>query len=116
MTSFPHNTKRRGQVTIFSYKEGKKYVSVCLELDIVEEGDDMLELNRSMVEAVSGYLTTVCKKGLSEDALNRSAPERYWKKYHELLSSQVPRRRVVPYRPSRPFNVNVLPIRELCAA
>ncbi len=38
------NTKKNGEITIFTYKEGSKYICVCLELDIVKEGNDLESL------------------------------------------------------------------------
>lgn len=114
MKPFSSNTKKIGQFTVFTYQEKKKYISVCLELDIVKEGTDVEALNASMREAISGYVTTICKKHLSDELLNRHAPKEYWDKYFAFLSSQM-KQQSVPAERKYSTSINVLPMRELCA-
>lgn len=113
-TSAKLNTKKRGIVTVFNYKEGLKYISVCLELDIVKEGKVLEELIREMKEAVEGHIKTVCKENLSDDLLNRQAPKRYWKKYEEFVSFLEERRNLPQKRVES--GVNIFSIPALCAA
>ena len=82
----PRNTKERGVIELLTYKEGKAYVGVCLTFDIVEEGADPVELARSLKEAAELHVATVIKNNLSDDLLNRYAPDEYWKKYFEATS------------------------------
>ena len=79
----PKNTKERGVVEFLTYKEGDAYIGVCLTFDIVEEGTSPIELMRSITEAAELHLETVVKNNLSEDLLNRYAPEEYWEKYFQ---------------------------------
>ena len=79
----PKNTKERGTIECLVYKEGKTFVGVCLTFDIVEEGDNPTELMRSIKEAAELHLETVIRNNLTDDLLNRYAPEKYWKKYFE---------------------------------
>ena len=82
----PRNTKEGGVVEFLTYKEGKAYIGVCLTFDIVEEGADPVALARSLKEAAELHVETVIKNDLSDDLLNRYAPEEYWKKYFEATS------------------------------
>ncbi len=105
------NTKRKGNITIFGYKSGKKFISVCLELDIVKEGTKREVLTQEMIEAVKGHVETVCKAKLDETLLNRPAPEKYWRAYEKFLDSQ--KKSKVPRQAG---SLNVLPIADLCRA
>src|SRR3989338_38277 len=80
------NMKERGVIEFFTYKEGDVFVGVCLTFDIIEEGSDLVELMRSVKEAAGLHLETVIKNNLSEDLLNRYAPEEYWEKYFVATS------------------------------
>ena len=79
----PQNTKERGTIECLVYKEGTAYVGVCLTFDIVEEGTNPIELMRNIKEAAELHLETVIRENLSDNLLNRYAPEEYWKKYFE---------------------------------
>ena len=82
----PRNTKKRGVVEFLTYKEGKAFVGVCLTFDIVEEGTDPVALTRSLRDAAELHVETVIKNDLSDDLLNRYAPDAYWKKYFEATA------------------------------
>ena len=79
----PKNTKEKGTIECLVYKEGNAFVGVCLTFDIVEEGDNPTELMRSIKEAAELHLETVIRNNLTDELLNRYAPEEYWKKYFE---------------------------------
>lgn len=81
------NTKHRGLLEFLVYPEKDKYVGVCLTLDIVEEGSDPNRLIESLREAARGHVLLVLKKNLSDDLLNRPAPDEYWAKYFEALEA-----------------------------
>ena len=83
----PRNTKKAGVIEFFTYKEGDSYVGVCLTFDLLEEGSDPVELARSLKDAAELHLETVIKNDLSEDLLNRYAPEEYWEKYFEAAAN-----------------------------
>jgi hypothetical protein len=82
------NTKKKGQATVFIYREGKKFIGVCLELCIVEENKNLNVLRHNMREAVEGYVEAVIKNGLSEDLLNRPAPKEYWNRFLNYLKQE----------------------------
>lgn len=81
----PFNTKERGRIEYLTYKDEDKYVGVCLTFDIVEEGDDPIALMKSVEEASLLHLEAVIKENLSDNLLNRYAPEEYWDKYFSAL-------------------------------
>ena len=81
----PRNTKEQGLVECLVYKENDSFVGVCLTFDIVEEGNNPTEVMKSLKEAVELHLETVIRNNMSEELLNRYAPEEYWKKYFETV-------------------------------
>ena len=85
MINRPKNTKKAGVIELLVYKEADTYVGVCLTFDIVEEGNNPVELMKSIREAAELHLETVIKSNLSDELLNRYAPEEYWLKYFEAV-------------------------------
>lgn len=81
------NTKQRGLMEFIFYQDQGKYIGVCLSFDIVEEGKDLNKLIQSVEDAAMLHLRTVVKENLSDDLLNRYAPEEYWQKYFEALKA-----------------------------
>ncbi len=81
------NTKESGTLEFLVFRNGKKFVGVCLTLDIVEEGDNPQKLMNSIVEAAMGHVRLVQEKSLDESLLNRPAPDEYWQIYQRVLSS-----------------------------
>ena len=84
-TTHMRNTKEKGTIEFFSYQEDSKYVAVCLTFDIVEEGESLRDVQNAVVEAAKLHLETVVAHNLSDDLLNRTAPEEYLNKYNEAL-------------------------------
>jgi len=80
------NTKQKGVIEFVFYKdkETSKYIGVCLTFDIIEESDDFIKVMQSVEEAAQLHLKVVIKKKLSDDLLNRYAPEEYWDIYFEI--------------------------------
>lgn len=74
------NTKESGEVNfiIFKEKDNDEYTAVCLDFDIVESGDDIEFLRKSIEEAAKMHIETVRGFGLDDALLNRHAPEAYW--------------------------------------
>jgi len=85
----PKNTKEKGVIEFLVYKEANTFIGVCLTFDILEEGKDPTELMNSLREAASLHLETAIKNNLSDDLLNRYAPEKHWKKYFEVRLKQM---------------------------
>lgn len=87
MIQRPVNTKEKGIIEFLVYKERDTFIGVCLTFDIVEEGDNPIELMKSVKEAAEVHLETVIKENLSDTLLNRYAPDEYWKKYFETMQA-----------------------------
>lgn len=83
----PWNTKKRGLVEFLVYREGKRFIGVCLTFDIIEEGEDPDSVMRSIEEAARLHLDVVTKENMRDELLNRYAPKKYWDKYLALQKS-----------------------------
>ncbi|MEI8249166.1 MAG: hypothetical protein WCG07_01585 [Candidatus Taylorbacteria bacterium] len=83
----PRNTIKEGVIENFGYQEGDKYIAVCLTFDIIEEASNPKEAAEKLMNAVQLHLETVLENNLSEDLLNRYAPQEYWDKYFEIKKS-----------------------------
>ena len=81
----PRNTKNKGNIEYVIYKKGKRYIGVCLTFNILEENKDSKLLKESLEEAALLHLEVVRKNNLSNDLLNRYAPEEYWKIYFDSI-------------------------------
>lgn len=78
------NTKEKGVFHFLLYREGDDYVAVCLNLNLVEYGEDPQELMNSIREAAFAHLGAVRKKKLSDSLLNIPASRKHWRKLKEL--------------------------------
>lgn len=79
------NTAVQGSATIFIYKSAKKYIGVCLELDLVDDGDTREEVAERMKQNVVSYVAYIRKRHFDKALLNRPAPKKYWKKFFQYL-------------------------------
>lgn len=79
------NKKEKGLLEFLVYQERGKYIGVCLTLDIVEEGKDPAKLMESIREAAVAHVELVIKKKLSDELLNRPAPDEYWERYFKAI-------------------------------
>ena len=81
------NTKEKGTIEFLVYPKNGHYIGVCLTFDIIEEGDNPVSLMKNIEEAAELHLEVVIKENMSDDLLNRYAPEEYWQKYYSVLNS-----------------------------
>ena len=73
------NTKNKGSLEFYVYKEKSgDYCAICLTLNLIEWGKDPKKLMNSINEAAISHIVGVIKKGLSDELLNRPAPDKYW--------------------------------------
>lgn len=80
------NTKEKGKFTLFVYKEKPNYyIGVCLEFDLLIEGESLVEAMQQISKVANDYLQIVIENNWSDDLLNQSAPKEYWKKFFEFL-------------------------------
>ena len=82
------NTKEKGLLEFLVYLEKSTYIGVCLTLDIVEEGKDPAKLLKSIQEAATSHVILVIKKNLSDELLNRPAPDEYWERYFKAMEQR----------------------------
>ena len=82
------NTKEKGIVRFIVFPQKKQFVGVCLDFNIIEEGENPQKLIESLEEAATGYIEVAIKENLSDELLNRHAPKKYWEKYKEITSKQ----------------------------
>ncbi len=73
------NTKQRGIYRFIAFRENDSYIAVCLDLNIVERGEDLIELKRSIEENAHAYISMVRSQNLPDSFLNQSAPKKYFK-------------------------------------
>lgn len=79
-------TKHNPPFTLFIYRSGKRYVGVCLELDLVDNGTDPEELEERMKKSIESYVRHVCKDDrFDERHLNRPAPKKYWDIFYKYV-------------------------------
>ncbi len=77
------NSKKSGLVRVITFPFKGGYRSVCLDFDIVKDGNDLNKLREEMQEAIEGYIENVIKNNLSDNLLNRRAEKKYWKIFEE---------------------------------
>lgn len=81
------NTKEHGIIKFFIYRDkgDSHYTAVCLSFDIIEHGTNLEELKSSIEEAARLHLESVRENNLDDKLLNRSAPQKYWKKLYDAM-------------------------------
>lgn len=78
------NTLKNGKVRYIIFKEGDTWYGVALEFNIVEEGDNPLQVMASLFEAIQGYVETAQKLKLRPMPLNQKPDEEYQKLWDKL--------------------------------
>ena|SRR3989344_233954 len=73
------NTYNFGKLTFLILKEKQSYTGVCLEFDLIVNAPTPEEAREHIEDLASGWLENVKKNKLSENLLNKRAPEKYWK-------------------------------------
>ncbi|XOB46609.1 MAG: hypothetical protein ACKKMV_00280 [Candidatus Nealsonbacteria bacterium] len=84
------NTKKKGKFTIFTYPQKPNYfIGVCLEFDLITEGQTLVEAKENIFRASVSYLQTIIKNNLSDKLLNFPPDPKYLKEYTKLLKKRV---------------------------
>lgn len=78
------NNLKKGSVRYIIFKENDTWYGVALEFNIVEEGDNPLEVMASLFEAVHGYVETARKIKMRPIPLNQKPDEEYQKIWNKL--------------------------------
>ena len=82
------NTKEKGVFKFVIYPEGRRFIGVCLTLNIIEESKNPHQLLENLKEAAFGHLEVVRKENLDDALLNRHAPKEYWEKYYSVSKNR----------------------------
>ena len=78
------NTLQRGSVRYIIFKEGDIWYGVALEFNIVEEGDNPVEVMASLFEAIKGYVETARKAKMRPHPLNQKLELEYEELWNKL--------------------------------
>lgn len=78
------NTIKNGKVRYIIFKEDDTWYGVALEFNIVEEGDNPLQVMASLFEAIQGYVETAQKLKLRPMPLNQKPDKEYQKLWDKL--------------------------------
>jgi len=80
------NTLNKGAVRYIIFKDEGVWYGVALEFNIVEEGDNPVEVMASLFQAIEGYVETAKKLKIHPAPLNQKPEAEYeemWKKLQE---------------------------------
>lgn len=78
------NTLNKGSVRYIIFREKSTWYGVALEFNIVEEGDNPLEVMASLFEAIQGYVETARKIKLRPHPLNQKPDPEYEELWNRL--------------------------------
>ena len=78
------NTLKKGSVRYIIFKEEDTWYGVALEFNIVEEGDNPVEVMASLFEAIQGYVETARILKMRPMPLNQKPDEEYEKLWNSL--------------------------------
>ncbi len=85
------NTKETGIIEFTVFKEKNSFVGVCLTFDIIVEGTDYDQVKQEIEDAAVLHLETVRELNLSDELLNRPAPQKYWNKREKITAVKSPK-------------------------
>ena len=83
------NTLKKGSVRFIIFKEDDTWYGVALELNIVEEGDNPVEVMASLFQAVQGYVETARKLKMRPIPLNQKPDKEYEELWNNLEKSKI---------------------------
>lgn len=78
------NTLHKGSIRYIIFKENNVWYGVALEFNIVEEGDNPLEVMASLFQAIQGYVETARKLKMRPIPLNQKADKEYEELWNKL--------------------------------
>lgn len=71
------NTKQNGTYRFIAFREDDHYIAACLELNLVEKGNDLIAVKRSVEESASAFIDTIRTENLPDSYLNQKPPAKY---------------------------------------
>ncbi len=78
------NTLNKGSVRYIIFKEAGAWYGVALEFNIVEEGDNPVEVMASLFQAIEGYIETARKLKMRPMPLNQKPDKEYQELWERL--------------------------------
>jgi hypothetical protein len=78
------NTLKKGSVRFIIFKENNVWYGIALEFNIVEEGDNPVEVMASLFEAIQGYVETARKFKMRPMPLNQKPDKEYEELWNRL--------------------------------
>lgn len=69
----------------FICKKRGYFEGVCLELDIVVDGNTPEDAKKTLDELILGHMRLAAEEGFPKCLTHRPAPQRYWNKFYALL-------------------------------
>lgn len=103
------NTLDKGSVRYIIFKEDNVWYGVALEFNIVEEGDDPIEVMASLFQAIEGYITTAQNLKMRPMPLNQKPDKEYeemWKELERDKTERAPKLKQIYSFGHAPFNIN----------
>lgn len=94
-----NNTYASGSLTFLFLKEknSKRFLAVCLELDLEADADSLSDVEDMIKDYANSWLENVRENKLSEELLNRSAPQEFWNIANALEEERKSRRRMIKH-------------------
>lgn len=83
------NTIKKGSVRYIIFKEGLIWYGVALEFNLVEEGDNPVEVMASLFQAIQGYVETAKKIKMRPIPLNQILDKEYQDLWNRLENKEV---------------------------
>ncbi len=92
-----NNTYESGRVTFIIFKDKKidRFIGACLEFDLEAEAETSSEAQSKIQDYAKLWLENVRENKLSEELLNKSAPEEYWDLDKELEAQRKSREKII---------------------
>ncbi len=84
------NTYKKGTLRyLFIQEDKQQVVGVCLDLDILVEGNNFEKVKEELLKVSKEHVGFVIKNKLSEKLLNRHSPKKYWNLYENVVSAKI---------------------------
>ena len=103
------NTLKKGSVRHIIFKEGDTWYGVALEFNIVEEGDNPVEVMASLFQAIQGYVETARKLKMRPMPLNQKPDKEYQELWDKLEGRELSKKTVKAITPQQVYNFGYSP-------
>ncbi len=79
------NTTKQGKLRFLIYGSKNKYIGICYELGMVEQGQTINEVQHRLTNGAKAIIETCIKEKLSNKILNQKPPLKYLFEFHFIL-------------------------------